>query len=157
MSDADSVRYVPIHREEAGSEPVARTRFDLSQLSVTGLVVMCDVDDPPEGNSTPTLSMKITQYLRMSDDSMILLDMDRGVTTFRYGHAEPLSWKRTSADVGSEVLTLIRGDGPDPGSFPWDEYAEAAGLRGITVSAETLRTLPYTVLLSNEVAAIFEF
>ena len=103
------------------------------------------------------MNMKMTQYLRLSDESMIRLDMDRGVSTFKYGYTEPLSWKRTSADVISEVLTLIQGDEPDPGSFPWEEYAEAARLRGISVDATALHDLPHTVLLSDELATIYEF
>lgn len=155
--DVERIRYVPTGPEATWAEPAKRLPFDLSKLSVTGLVIICELDDPPPGNSTPTLSMKMTQYLRLSDESMIRLDMDRGVTTFRHGHIEPVSWKRTSADVISEVLTLVQADEPDPGSFPWDEYAQAARLRGISVEAETLRDLPHTVLLSDELAMIFEF
>ena len=118
-------RFIP---EAARTEPAKRLPFDLSELSVTGLVIICELDDPPPGNSRPTMAMKMTQYLRLSDESMIRLDMDRGVTSFKYGYTEPVSWKRTSADVISEVLTLIQGDEPDPGSFPWEEYAQAARL-----------------------------
>ena len=158
MTDSDErVRYVPIHPEAAHTEPDKRLPFDLSKLSVTGLVIICELGDPPRGNSRPTMNMKMTQYLRLSDESMIRLDMDRGVTTFKYGYTEPLSWKRTSADVISEVLTLIQGDEPDPGSFPWEEYAEAARLRGISVDATALHDLPHTVLLSDELATIYEF
>lgn len=137
-------------------DPAKRLPFDLSKLSVTGLVIVCELAPPPPGNARPSMSMKMTQYLRLSDQSMIRLDMDRGVDTFKFGHTEPLSWKRTVAEVVAEVLTLIQGDEPNPGSFPWDDYAQAAKLRGISVDAETLRDLPYTVLLSDELAAIFE-
>ena len=158
MTDyAERVRYVPIHPEAARTEPAKRLPFDLSRLSVTGLVIICELDDPPPGNSRPTMTMKMTQYLRLSDESMIRLDMDRGVTSFKHGYTEPVPWKRSSADVISEVLTLIQGDEPDPGSFPWEEYAQAARLRGISVEAETLRGLPHAVLLSDELATIFEF
>jgi hypothetical protein len=103
------------------------------------------------------MHMKMTQYLRLSDESMIRLDMDRGVSSFKHGHTRPVSWKRASADVISEVLTLLKGDEPDPGHFPWEEYAQAARLRGIIVEADLLRDLPHTVLLSDELVRIFEF
>jgi hypothetical protein len=109
------------------------------------------------GNAVPTLSMKMTQYVRLSDESLIRLGMDRGVTSFHHGPTRPVSWERSSADVIAEVLTLIRGDEPDPESFPWDEYAQAARLRGISVDPETLRELLHTVLISDNLAAIFEF
>lgn len=155
--DTQKVRYVPLGDGGGHTEPFQRQPFDLSKLSVTGLVIVCERDDPPPGNSRPTLAMKMTQYLRLSDESMIRLDMDRGVVTFKYGYTEPLSWKRTSADVITEVLTLIQGDEPDPGSFPWDDYSKAAQLRGISIAPDALSNLPYTVLLSDEIAAVFEF
>jgi hypothetical protein len=104
------------------------------------------------------MNMKMTQYLRLSDESMIRLDMDRGVSSFKHGHIGAVSWKRSSADVISEVLTLVQADdAAKPDSFPWEEYAKAARLRGIAVDAEVLRGLPHTVLLSDELATIYEF
>lgn len=155
--DAERVQYVPLQPEAAAAQPAQRLPFDISKLSVKGLVIVCELNDPPPGNSMPSMSMKMTQYLRLSDDSLIRLDMDRGVDSFRYGSTEPISWKRTSADVVLEVLTLVQADDPEPGSFSWEEYARAARLRGISVAAETLRDLPHTVLLSDELAAKFEF
>jgi hypothetical protein len=150
-------RYVPIRPGSAGIEPAQRLSFDLSSLSVTGLVIICELDDPPPGNSRPSMSMKMTQYLRLSDESMIRLDMDRGVSSSRFGHNEVTSWKRSAADVISEVLTLVQADAAEPDSFPWEEYAKAARLRGIAVGAEALLDLPHTVLLSDELATIYEF
>jgi len=157
MADDEPFRYLPIDPDAARAEAAQRRPFDLSELTVTGLVIVCELDAPPPGNSVPAMSMRMTQYLRLSDQSMIRLDMDRGVTSFRHGQAEPVSWRRGSADVISEVLTLIQGDEPDVGSFPWAEYAQAARLRGLSVEPEMLSGLPHTVLLSDELAAIFEF
>jgi hypothetical protein len=159
MTDSDDRgRYVSIGRGSVGSEPAHRKPFEISSLSVTGLVIICELDDPPPGNSRPSMSMKMTQYLRLSDESMIRLDMDRGVSSFRYGQSGTVSWKRSAADVIAEVLTLVKGDdAARPDSFPWDDYARAARLRGIEVDAEALRDLPHTVLLSDELAAIHEF
>ena len=151
-------RYVPIRRGSAGSKPAHRLPFNISSLSVTGLVIICELGEPVPENSRPTMTMKMTQYLRLSDESMIRLDMDRGVFSSKFGHNEAISWKRSAADVISEVLTLVQADdAAKPDSFPWEEYAEAARLRGISVDAETLRDLPYTVLLSDELATIYEF
>lgn len=155
--DAERIQYVPLDPGAAVTQPAQRLPFDISKLSVKGLAIVCELNDPPPGSSTPSMSMKMTQYLRLSDDSLIRLDMDRGVDTFRYGSTEPVSWKRRSADVVLEVLTLVQADDPEPGSFSWEEYARAARLRGISVAAETLRDLPHTVLLSGELAARFEF
>jgi hypothetical protein len=158
MTNSDErAEYVPIRGGSPWDEPAHRLPFDVSSLSVTGLVIVCELDDPPPGNSGPTISQKMTQYLRLSDESMIRLDMDRGVTSSRHGHTGTVSWKRSAADVISEVLTLIQADASEPGSFPWELYAQAARLRGIAVDAEALSDLPHTVLLSEELAAIYEF
>ena len=156
--NAERGRYVPIRRESDGTERSHRLPFDISSMSVTGLVIICELDDPAPGNSRPTMSMKMTQYLRLSDESMIRLDMDRGVSSSQHGHSETVSWKRSAADVIAEVLTLVKGDDvAQPDSFPWDDYAKAARLRGIEVDAQALRDLPHTVLLSDDLATIYEF
>ena len=124
-------RYAPMQRGSVGIGRAQRLPFDISSLSVTGLVIICELDDPAPGNSRPTMSMKMTQYLRLSDESMIRLDMDRGVTSLKHGHTGPMSWKRSAADVIAEVLTMVQADeAAKPDSLPWEEYAEAARLRG---------------------------
>jgi hypothetical protein len=153
----EQARYGPIQPELAGIEPAHRRPFDIADMSVTGLVIVCELADPPAGNSRPTMSMKITQYLRLSDESMVRLDMDRGVDSFYHGSPGNVSWQRSAADVVSEAITLVQADSPEPNTFPWDEYSQAALLRGILVRPEHLRNLPYSVLLSNELAAIHEF
>lgn len=88
---------------------------------------------------------------------MLRLDMDRGLSAFKLGRIEAVSWKRSAADVIAEVLTLVQADATEPGSFPWEQYAQAARLRGIPIAAEALRALPYTVLLSGDLATIYGF
>lgn len=153
----ERAQYGPIRRGSVRTEPAHRLPFDMSSLSVTGLVIVCELDEPTPGNFGPSMNMKITQYLRLSDESMIRLDMDRGVSTFKLGNIEAVSWKRSAADVISEVLTLVKADAAEPDSFPWEQYAQAARLRGISVDPEALRDFPHTVLLSDELAAIYEF
>jgi hypothetical protein len=159
MTDSDEQgSYAPIGQGSARTEILHRLPFDISTLSVTGLVIICELDDPVPENTRPTMSMKMTQYLRLSDDSMIRLDMDRGVTSSRFGGGDVVSWKQTAADVIAEVLALVQADGLGPDDeFPWEEYAEAAQLRGISVDADALRDLPHTVLLSDELTEIYEF
>lgn len=69
MSDSDErARYGPIRRAASWAEPVQRFPFEISKLSVTELVVVCELDTPPAGNLRPSMSMKITQFLRLSDE-----------------------------------------------------------------------------------------
>jgi hypothetical protein len=158
MSDhTEEVRYVPSRPDRERVESVGRLRFAISDLSVSGLVIICELDDQPQGNSRPSQSLKITQYVRMSDESMIRLDMDRGMSSFKHGHGRPVSWRRTAGQVLEEVLAIVQADDPEPGEFPWDEYAAAANLRGVSVDSASLRKLHPTVLLSDELARQFEF
>ncbi|MEV8253708.1 hypothetical protein AB0O95_07045 [Rhodoglobus sp. NPDC076762] len=90
--------YAPINQSVSFDEQAQRLPFDLSALSVTDLVIMCELGDPVPENTRPHMNMKMTQYLRLSDDSMIRLDMDRGVVTSRHGG----------------VATSSRGNSPPP-------------------------------------------
>ena len=167
-SDADGARgpsdgpieglhYAPFHGKPGDAEPARRLPFDLSDLRVIGTLAICDVDETPTANIRPSISIKITQYVRLSDESLIRLDMDRGVTTGGRGAGESISWKRTADDLIAEILDLVQADDRhNPGSHPWEDLAEAARRRGIDVDGATLRELPYRVLLTDAVTVLFE-
>ena len=104
-------RYVPMQRGSVRIERPQRLSFDISSLSVTGLVLICELGDPVPENVRPTMTMTMTQYLRISDESMIRLDMDRGVASSRHGYGRAVSWKRSAADVIAEVLTPAPNSG----------------------------------------------
>ncbi|MFC4627824.1 hypothetical protein ACFO6V_06240 [Promicromonospora alba] len=167
-SDADGVRgpsdgpiegfhYAPFYGKPGDAEPAQRLPFDLFGLRVIGTVAICDVDETPTANVQPSISIKITQYVRLSDESLIRLDMDRGVTTGGSEADENISWKRTADDLIAEILDLVQADDRhNPGSHPWEDLAEAAQLRGIDVDGGTLAELPYRVLLTDAVTVVFE-
>ncbi|WP_154675667.1 hypothetical protein [Parafrankia elaeagni] len=159
MSDGrttDDFRFVPVHAPGAGE--LEKTQpFNLHDLGVVGTLAVCDVDEPPKENTLPSTSIKITQYIRLVDNSLIRLDMDRGFTAFRYAASGEVSWARKAGDLVAEILDLVRADDEDdPDLHPWEELAEAAQKRGISVNGAVLRELPYQVLLTAEVIALFE-
>ncbi len=157
MHDDGGWSYVPAGTETEGDR-AKRRPFDLGGLRPVATVAVCELDSPPADDSAPGVSMKITQSVRLSDDSLIRLDMDRGVTSWRHGArpGEPISWKRPLDEVIAEVLVLVSAEvGDDPDGHPWDELAAAARTRGVDVDAETLSRLPYQVLLSAEAVAVF--
>lgn len=158
MNDENAFHYLPVRAAPGGSDTAQRRAFDLSELKVVATVAVCDIDENPTMNTLPSISMKITQCVRLADESLIRLDMDRGVTSVRHGAAEGevISWKVPADDVIAEVLDLVRADDEDdPEAHPWDELAEAARKRGVDVDAATLSGLPYQVLLSAEVVSVF--
>jgi hypothetical protein len=141
-----------------GSGPVQTRAFDLRDLKAVATVAVCDVDQTPTSNTLPNISVTITQYIRLADESLVRLDMDRGFTSVRHGAAdgEAVSWRRPADELIAEVLDLVRADDEnDPEAHPWDELAEAARKRGVEVDAATLSGLPYHVLLSAEVVSVF--
>ena len=157
VTDEVPIRYVPVPGAPGRSGRAKSRALDLSELKVTGTVAVCELDETPTANTLPSISVKITQYVRLSDDSLIRLDMDRGVTSVRHGAdvGEVISWKQPLEQVVAEVLDLVRADDEqDPQRHPWDELAAAARKRGVDVDAATLSALPYEVFLSAEVAEI---
>ena len=158
MSDELEYRPLPV-REVPGEDPSAkRTKLDLRSLKAVGTVALCDIDDAPTANVRPHISMSIIQCVRLSDGSLVRLDMDRGVTTVWFGAAGDgaISWKSPLNEVLNEVLNLVRADDPhDPTRHPWEELAEAARVRGVEVDAETLAALPYRVVFTAEAIAAF--
>lgn len=155
VTEANSIRYLPVRTTPGGDSATQNRPFDLSELQVMATVAVCELDESPTGNTLPSISMKITQCVRLADGSLIRLDMDRGVTSVRHGAAEgeTISWKMPADDVIAEVLALVRDDSPD--AHPWDELAKAAHRRGVDVDAATLSGLPYQVLLSADVVSAF--
>lgn len=157
MTSDDIPRYGPLHASYGDRRHLAGEAFDTSKLKVTGIVAVCLREQPPSENTLPSISIRILQFARLEDESLVRLDMDRGFTAFRYGDEpkDEVSWNQDIRDVVDEVLTIVRSDTGD-NSYPWDDLADAAQKRGILVRADALSKLPYQVLLAAEVAALFQ-
>ncbi|MBM7767008.1 hypothetical protein [Glutamicibacter nicotianae] len=158
MSDFDEKRfhYAPLHGEyESGTFPVLPHKM-ASNLKAMSIAAVCDMDETLTDNLRPSISVKITQCILMSDGSMISLDLARGFTAISHGPG-PARWRRSSDELIAEILDLVRVDDPEnPGEHPWDEIAAAAQSRGIEIDAAQLKQLPYQVLLSDKVIRTFE-
>ena len=130
----------------------------LQRLLLDLTTLLNDPGTAAPANALPSISMSIVQHVRLSDGSLVRLDMDRGVTPARHGGpaGEAVSWKRPLDAVLEEVLALVRADDPaDPTAHPWEQLAEAARLRGVDVDAEALSALPDQVMLSAEAVETF--
>lgn len=154
--DEKGYRYAPLHGEyESGTFPALSEKM-ASNLKATSIAAVCDIDETPTDNSRPSISVKITQCILMSDGSMISLDMGRGFTAISHGPG-PARWRQSSDALISEILDLVRVDDPEkPGEHPWEEIAAAAQSRGIDTDAARLKEMPYQVLLSDRVIRAFE-
>jgi hypothetical protein len=157
MSEEDSYRYAPLEPVAESGRLTSRA-FNLADLKPIATVALCEVGPTSAENTAPSINLKITQCIRLNDDSLVRLDMDRGVTSARYGAppGKPISWKVPADDLIAEILTLVRlDDENDTEAHPWEELADAAAKRGIDVDGATLSRLPYQVFLSAEVVNVF--
>ena len=148
--------YGSVSDADGAPEPAHLAPIDIPAATVTALVIMCDMDDATHASDERSLLIQITQFLRLSDGSLIRLDMDRGLSRRRHGPTEPISWKRPAREVVAEVVNLVQSDALEPNAFPWDLYAEAAKRRGIHTSAAELSGIPWSVFLSGQLAEAYE-
>lgn len=151
-----SLRYGPVSDIHGAPEPAHLAPIDIPAATVNALVIMCDLDEATHASDDRSLLMQITQFLRLSDGSLIRLDMDRGLSRYRHGPTEPISWKRPAREVVAEVLTLVQSEALEPNTFPWDLYAEAAQRRGVNTNAADLSDIPWSVFLSGQLAEAHE-
>lgn len=149
-------RYGPVSDVHVTPNSAQLAPIDISAATVTALVIMCDLDEATHAPDERLLLMQITQFLRLSDGSLIRLDMDRGLSRYRHGPTEPISWKRPAREVVTEVVTLVQSEALEPNAFPWDLYAEAAQRRGIRTNAADLSDIPWSVFLSTQLAEAYE-
>lgn len=151
-------RYCPLLTEGAELSELTSQPLSVENTPVIALIIMCDLDTPPPGNIRPTLSVRIDQYLKLQDGSLIKLNMDRGLTDFWHGNPDaPGIWHQTADEAIHELLTIVKADVPYQVDFPWEEYVEAATQRGIDIDEVKLRALPYQVTFSDALMKAYGF
>ncbi len=101
-------------------------------------------------------SFTVAEFVTLDDGRRVILHEDRGFT-IGWGSAAA----RGSADVSAgeteesltrSVLNAVLPDDDDvDDEHPWSWLAALAHARGLDVTAESMRTLPYQVILSDEV------
>ncbi len=154
----------------AGADPFpARTLLgdDGSPLAagappIVALGVLCGPsarsDDDPS-----TQSCWVAEFARLADGRRVVLHEERGFTTSRrtvvqgeHGRAAvPTAGDDlTVDDVERTVLAVVLPDDDDsPDQHPWEWLAELAVRRGLPVRADDLRSLPYEIVLTDELRA----
>lgn len=151
-----SSRYGPVNDMQGTRKSPRLAAVNVSAATVAALVIMCDLDDAAQASDERSLLIQITQFLRLSDGSLIRLDMDRGLSRRRHGPTEPISRKRPASELVTEVVNLVQSEALEPNAFPWDLYAESAQRRGIHTNAAELSGIPWSVFLSGQLAEVHE-
>jgi hypothetical protein len=131
-------------------EPLADEPDDAPPRRVVGLGALCDVREPtddPRGQS-----FSVAEFVLLADGRRVTLHDARGYTlespTGGVGDHE------TVRSVTRDVLNVVIPDDGDVDAgeeHPWSWLAELARARGLDVTADDLRVLPYEVVLSDDV------
>jgi hypothetical protein len=140
-----------------GARP-AGAAFDLPPVEpgrVVGLGAICDLH-PPSADPRDQ-SFKVSEFVTLEDGRRVLLhDGGRGLTigVRSTGSRKPpdVRWRLTLEDLARDVLknVVVPDDDTDPEPHPWSWLAELARARGLDVTADDLRGLPYDVVFTDE-------
>lgn len=105
---------------------------------VVGLGAICD-PLPPGDRS---LSFAVSEFISLADGRRVILHRERGFTVSGTGD--------TGDSIVRDVLNSVLPDRDEAGEdhpYPW--LAELARARGLEVTADDLRALPYEVVLTD--------
>ncbi len=121
---------------------------------VVGLGAVCDLRS--RFGEARSQSFSVSEFVTLEDGRRVILHEDRGFT---------IGW-RSSGESGSgdirahetletltrDVLNVVLPDDDECAEdHPWPWLADLARARGLNVTAEDLRGLPYEVILTDEV------
>lgn len=115
------------------------------------LVAVCDLG--PASTDPARASFDVAELLVLADGRRVVLhEGERGWTE---GYVGPLPRPpHTREEVVRSALTVVLPDGDEDGEpHPWAWLAELARAKGVDVTADELRVLPYDVELTDRLLA----
>jgi hypothetical protein len=121
---------------------------------VVGLGAICDVGAPRPGRRDH--DFEVSEFVTLEDGRRVLLhDGGRGFTIGirSTGRSTPPDVRSglTAEQLTDDVLTVVLpDDDDDPEPHPWAWLSDLARARGLDVTADDLRALPYDVVLTDE-------
>lgn len=118
---------------------------------VTGLIALCDVDDD-QPSSTRVYRFRVSELAQLASGDLVLLRDDLGWTTEFIGEDGPPELN----DVLSTVEIVVLPDEDDPGCepHPWEWLVYLATRRGLSVTSDELKEVPYGIYLSARVVEL---
>jgi hypothetical protein len=121
---------------------------------VVGLGAICNLR-PQRPDEAGSPSFSVSEFVTLEDGRRVILRADRGFTLGgavgdpRSG-AVPVHETRDS--ITRNVLNVVLPDDEESTEdHPWSWLADLARARGLNVTAEDLRGLPYEVVLTDKV------
>jgi hypothetical protein len=138
--------------------PSGEAAFQLPPVEpgrVAGLGAICDLS--PLGADPRSQSFKVSEFVTLEDGRRVLLhDGGRGLTaggvrTTGGWRAPDVRWGLTLEDLARDVLTVVLPDDEDDTEpHAWSWLSDLARSRGLDVTADDLRALPYDVVFTDE-------
>ncbi|HEY0641039.1 MAG TPA: hypothetical protein VGD67_25685 [Pseudonocardiaceae bacterium] len=99
-------------------------------------------------------NFRVEEFATLSDGRRVVLSDDRGWSVGG-GSVDDLWARMTVASVEADVLLVVLPDDAEETgeAHPWEWFAAALRSHGVDVTAESLRGLPYDVVLSPRLHA----
>lgn len=135
-------------------------RVDLSPVapgSIVGLGAICDLRPQRDGDPW-TQDFSVSEFVTLDDGRRVILHKDRGFSlrlrsTGDLPAADDVTLHETRDGIIQQVLNVVLPDDDEPAEeHPWSWLAELARARGLDVTPDDLRGLPYEVILTDALA-----
>lgn len=122
---------------------------------VVGLGAICDLS-PTRTDDVSSQSFLVSEFATLEDGRRVLLHAERGYSIAARSTGAPgngaIPLHETRDGVIENVLSTVLPDDDECGeAHPWSWLAELARARGLDVTAEDLKDLPYEVVLTDDV------
>jgi len=139
------------------AHPDAKVHANLPPVKpgrVAGLGAICDLD-PRTPDKARSQSFSVSEFVTLEDGRRVILHEDRGFTIGLGSSRETAADLRryeTLEGLTRDVLAVVLPDDDVPAeAHPWSWLADLARARGLNVTADDLRSLPYEVTFTDEV------
>ena len=135
---------------EGTRAPVEAGPGGASSLGVVGLGAVCDIRPPFDDELRQSFS--VGEFALLADGRRVILHEERGFTIGAPPGQGGVRAHETAESVERDVLNVVLPDDDDSGEeHPWSWLAGLARARGLDVTADDLRVLPYEVVLTERV------
>jgi hypothetical protein len=122
---------------------------------LVGLGAICDLS-PHRSDQARSQSFSVSEFVALEDGRRVILHEDRGFTVGlrSTGKSDPgdLRAHETLESLTRDVLNTVLPDDEEPAEdHPYSWLADLARARGLNVTVDDLRILPYEVILTDKV------
>jgi len=117
---------------------------------VVGVGAICGLRPRREGDER-SRSFSVSEFVTLEDGRRVILHEDRGFTIGWGSSGGDIRTGETPESMTRNVLNVVLPDDDESGeAHPWSWLADLARARGVDVTADDLRGLPYEVVFTDE-------